>query len=119
MRKRVESRLISAMMVQIADSWGWPRGNLVQPACRRGKQACTIFAVFDIKKGNLGLFQGAWLIPHAPKLLVYGFGAGKKFRPRNRYDHKTDDSKSYLVGIAMAFHCHRFWLSFWNTTRHS
>jgi len=56
---------------------------------------------------------------HASKLLDQVFGAGKKFRPRNRYDHETDDSKSYLVGIAMDFHRHRFWLSFWNTTRHS
>jgi len=47
------------------------------------------------------------------------FGAGKKFRPRNRYDHETDDSKSYLLGITMAFQRHRFWLSFMNTTRHS
>ena len=79
----------------------------------------TIFAVFKIKKGNLGLFQGARLIPHAPKLLDHVFGAGKKFRLRNRYDHETDDSESYLVGIAMDFHRHRFRLSFWNTTRHS
>jgi hypothetical protein len=120
LRKWVESRLIAAMMVQIADSWGRPRWNMVQPACRRSKQDVQpTFAVFKIKKGNLGLFQGARLIPHAPKLLDHVFGAGKKFRPRNRYDHETDDSKSYLVGIAMAFHRHRFRLSFWNTTRHS
>jgi hypothetical protein len=115
LRKWVESRLIAAIMVQIAASWGRPRWNMVQPACRKGKQACTIFAV----KGKSRLIPGYPVVPHASKLLDHVFGAGKKFRPRNRYDHETDDSKSYLVGIAMDFHRHRFWLSFWNTTRHS
>jgi hypothetical protein len=58
-------------------------------SAQEGQTRCTVLAVFKIKKGNLGLFQGTRLVPHASKLLDHVFGAGKKFRPRNRYDHET------------------------------